>query len=107
MLGEVIVLGFIAWRLAYFIAYDTIFEGSREKLLNIFEMWAIKNPDSLRLKIYEKFEYLVFCILCLTFWTSLFFYSIPDTWKTILGAWGVGSFIFLITDSDEREPEVE
>jgi hypothetical protein len=101
-LVDIVLYGLAGWRIAQLSA-DVVFEKFMIGLLNI-----ISKPD-LRFRflkfVQAKILYLLDCVYCLTFWTTLILYLfIPYRIIMFLAVWAVASIIAnILPNEDSKE----
>jgi hypothetical protein len=87
-----VLIGAVAYRVGRFIVLDTMFEGTRDRLVGVLEARSHK-------LFFEKALELVRCPYCITVWTSgavcATVYSVSTLPFPVL-VWGVSSAVALV-----------
>lgn len=92
-LTELVICSLAAWRYAEAIRNDYILQTPKQKLVNLIENWALKNPRQYKLSISHHIDYLAYCIYCLTLYMSIIIYNMIPSIVNIGAIWAISTLI--------------
>jgi len=96
---DILIIALAAWRIGYLITDDKIFQPIKHKTTNILDKWVTNKPinnkgyTTKRVYIADNIDYLLDCIYCITFWTTLAVFFLPNIIQQFLAVWATATLV--------------